>query len=223
MAAKTTSKKRTTKSTKASVPATSKSSTVKTSHSKTALAIIGGIFVFLLAMFVIKNFLVAAMVNGQPISRITVIKELEKQGGQQTLEGLITRSLIQQEAKNKNITVSQEEMDAEIKKIEDSLKDQQTTLDAALQIQGMTREDLNKDIRLQLLVQKLVEGNVEVTDEDVANYAKENEDFFPEDATDEEKLTEAREQLKQQKISIETQKLIENLQKNAKTIYFVNY
>lgn len=223
MATKTNTKKSAPKTAKTGTPTVASSSKAKTSHSKTALAIIGGIFLFLLAIFVLKNFLIAATVNGQPISRITVIKELEKQGGKQTLDGMITRILIQQEAKNNNITVSQEELDAEIKKIEESLKEQQTTLDAALELQGMTRNDLNNDIRLQIIVQKLVENKVEITDEEVNEFLTENADFFPEDATNEEKMTDAREQLKQQKISLETQTLVENLQKNAKTIFFVNY
>ena len=222
MATKTSTKK-TAASKKPSTQSAPKTSHVKTKHSRTALVIIGLIFVFLLGIFVTKNFLIAATVNGQPISRITVIKELEKQGGQQTLEGMITRVLIQQEADKKGLTVSQEEIDAEIKKIEDSLKTQQTTLDAALELQGMTRADLIKDIKLQLLVQKLVESKVNITDDEVANYLKENTDFFPEDASEAAKLKDAKEQLKQQKISTETQNLIDQLQKNAKTVYFIKY
>jgi foldase protein PrsA len=226
MATKTSSKKKTTKSTspkQTTVQQAPKENKVKTSHSKTALAIIGVIFLFLFGMFIVKNFLIAAFVNGQPISRITIIKELERQAGKQTLDGMITRVLIQQEADKKNIIVGQDEIDGEIKTIEDSLKEQQTTLDAALQLQGMTKDDLIKDIRLQLIVQKLVEEKVKLSDEEVKAYAKENEDFFPEDATEEERIEDAREQLKQQQISVETQKLIDELQKNAKTIYFVSY
>jgi len=229
MATKTSSRKKSTSRSKSvavkSAPAEDsiKTSSTKTKHSKIAVAIIGGILLLLLVMFALKSFLIAATVNGQPISRITVIKELEKQGGQQTLEGLITRALIVQEAEKRNLTISEDEIAAEIKKIEESLKDQQTTLDEALSLQGMSREDLNRDIRLQLLVQKLVEEKVSLTDEEVEKYVQENDSFFPEDATQEKKLEDGREQLRQQKISVETQNLIDELRKSAKTIFFVNY
>lgn len=227
MATKTSSRKRTSSrasSAKKTAPQqVSKSAAVKTKHNKKALIIIGGILVFLLVIFVAKNFVIAATVNGQPISRITVIKELEKQGGQQTLNGLITKALILQEAKKRNITVSQKDMDAEIKKIEDSLKQQSTTLDAALALQGMTRQELDDQIRLQLLVQKMVQGNVKITDDQVAKYIKDNSSYFPESATEDEKVKEAKDQLEQQQMSTETQKLIDQLQKNAKTVYFIKY
>jgi len=210
-----------TKTTKA--PLASKETPVKTKHSRPALVIIGVIFLSLFAIFVIKNFLIAATVNGEAITRLAIVKELEKQGGKQTLESMVTKVLVLQEAKKRNIVVSQEEIDAEIKKIEESLKGQNTTLDAALALQGMTRSDLITDIRLQLTVQKLVESKVSVNDEELKKYIEENQSFFPEGTSEEEKLSQARESLKQQKMATETQRLIEELQKNAKTVYFVSY
>lgn len=218
MATKSSSRKSNNKSTNAP-----KSSSIKTEHNKTALIIIGGIFIFLLAIFALKNYVLAATVNGQPITRFDVIKELEKQEGKQTLDNLIIKTLVIQDAEKNNITVSQDEINAELKKIEDSLKAQQTTMDVWLASQGMSREDLNQAIKLQLSVQKLVENKVKITDEEVQKFVTDNDSLFPADTTPEEKLSQAREQLKQQKLSTETQNLIQDLQKNAKTIYFVSY
>ena len=51
--------------------------------------------------FVLRGAFIAAAVNGRPISRFKVIRELEKRQGMTTLDGLITEELIkqQQEAK----------------------------------------------------------------------------------------------------------------------------
>lgn len=227
MATKTSSKKaapkKPTANKNASTPATTKAAPEKTKHNKTALAVIGGIIIFFLLIFAFKNFFIAATVNGEPISRLEIIKTLEEQGGQQTLESVVTKTLILQEAKNKNIQLSQEDMDGEIKKIEDSLKGQNTTLDDALAAQGMTRNDLNEDIRLQLLVQKLVEERINVTDEEVNKYVEENNDFFLETLSEEERIEQAREQLSQQQIQLQTQVLIKDLQDNSNTIYYVTY
>ena len=216
MAAKTSSKK-------SATSASPKSSSLKTKHNRTALVVIALIFLGLFSLFVLKQFIIAATVNGQPISRLEVISALEKQGGKQTLDNMITKTLILQEGKKRNIEVSQDEIEAEIQKINETLKEQQTTLEAALELQGMTRKELDEDIRLQLLVQKLVDSQVTVGDEEVTEYVTENEELFPDSTSEEEKISQAREQLKAQKVQLETQTLIENLQKNSKTIYFVTY
>jgi len=46
------------------------------------------IVILLIAAFQLKGLFIAAMVNGEPISRLTIIKELEKQGGKQALSSL---------------------------------------------------------------------------------------------------------------------------------------
>ena len=79
-----------------------------------------------------QKYLVVATVNGQPISRLTVIKELENQGGKNVLETIITRELILQEAAKKNASANQNEINSELKKIEENVKSQGGTLEAAL-------------------------------------------------------------------------------------------
>jgi len=64
------------------------------------------VVVLVVAAFLLKGLFIAALVNGQPISRFTVISELEKQSGKQALTSLVNQTLIFQEAKKKNITVS---------------------------------------------------------------------------------------------------------------------
>src|SRR3989344_4566099 len=74
---------------------------VKSSRKKliSVTAIILGIFILVFAVF---KFLIAATVNNVPITRFEVIKLLEREGGQQALDNLITRQLVVQEAE-KNI------------------------------------------------------------------------------------------------------------------------
>ena len=66
------------------------------------ILIIAVILLFPLIFFA-KNIFLAALVNGTPIARLTVIKELEKQNGKRTLDSLITQQLIFQAAKKKNL------------------------------------------------------------------------------------------------------------------------
>lgn len=181
------------------------------------------VIVLAVLAFALKGLFVAALVNGQPIMRLSVIKELEKQGGKQTLSSLVNQALIMQEAKKKNVQVSQEEIDKSAKQIEDSLKSQGQNLDAALAIQGMTKQDFLMQLKLRNLVEKLLADKVKVTDSEISDYIEKNKDTFPTDLKEDEMKKRAEEQLKQQKLASASQEWLTNLQKNAKINYFVNY
>ena len=81
------------------------------------IAIGGAVILIVVALFFAKGIFVAATVNGSPISRLSVIKELEKQGGKQALEAIIDKKLIETELNKQKVTVTKEEVDAEIEKI----------------------------------------------------------------------------------------------------------
>jgi len=181
------------------------------------------VVILIVGGFFLKGLFVAALVNGEPISRITIIKELEKQGGKQALSSMVNQTLILQEAKKKNVQVSQGEIDASLKQIEDSLKSQGQSLDAALTMQGMTRQDLMTQLKLRSLVEKLLADKIKITDKEVLDYIEKNKDTFPTDLTSDQINKSVVEQLKQQKMASASQAWLAELNKNAKINYFVNY
>lgn len=174
-------------------------------------------------LFYYRGLFIVALVNGQPISRIAVIQTLEKRDGKQAVSSLITQTLILQEAQKKNVDVSQGELDEMAKKLEDGLKKQGQNLDQTLVLQGLTRKDLESQLRLRKLVEKMLANDVKVTDKEVNDYIEKNKATIPEDLKPEEIKKTAREQLEQQKIATKAQAFIENLQSKAKIQYFVNY
>lgn len=174
-------------------------------------------------LYIFKGVFVAALVNGEPITRLSVVKELEKQSGKAILENLITKKLILQEARKRNVVVTEAEINSELKKIEENLKSQGTTLDQALQLQGMTKTQLNDELRIQLSIQKMVEDGIKITDKEIDEFITENKENFPEGSTDAQMKTQAKEQLKSQKLQEKTQALVADLQKKAKVINFVSY
>ena len=172
--------------------------------------------------YVFKGFFIAATVNGSPISRLAVIQKLEKASGKSLLDSLITERLIQNEAKAKKIVVSDEEINGEIKKIEDQIIAQGGTLDEALLSQGMSMDELKEQLILQKQVEKLVADKINVTDEEVAKYIIDN--AVPvikgqEAATNDQ----IRSDLRNQKLNQEANILITTLKSEAKIRYFVNY
>ncbi len=181
------------------------------------------IVVLAVLAFFLKGLFVAALVNGQPITRLEVIKELEKQGGKQTLSSLVNQILIFQEAKKKGIEVSQPEIDAQAKIIEEDLKKQGQNLDSALLMQGLTKEDFLMQLKIRGLVEKLLADQIKVTDKEVADYIEANKETLPTDLNEEETKKGVMQQLIQQKLAGKSQEWITAIQKNAKINYFINY
>lgn len=190
---------------------------------KRNILILLAIVIVIGALYYLKGLFIAAIVNGQPITRIAIIQELEKRGGKQTLSSLTTQALILQEARKRNVDVNQKEIGEEVKKVEDNLKKQGQNLDSALSLQGLTRQDFEKQIRLQKLVEKMLSHDIKVTDKEVNDYIKKNKDSIPDNIKPEEVTASARQQLQQQKLGTKAQEWLADLQAKAKIQYFVNY
>lgn len=170
-----------------------------------------------------RKLLFAAFVDGKPISRIKLINELEKSAGQTTLDNLITKELILSEAKRKGITVSSSDINTEIQRIEEMLKAQGTTLDAALLMQGQNRDSLNENIKLQKTVEKLLADSIQVSDEEVQKYFDDNKQMYGTDVKFEDIKDSITEQISQEKLSSQFQVLIENLRKEGNIKYILNF
>jgi len=181
------------------------------------------IIVIILLAVLFKSVFIAAVVNGEPISRLSVVTALEKQSGKTTLDNLITKKLILQEAKKRNITVTQNDIDSEIKKITANLQTQGSTLDQALVSQGMTMSDLNDEIRVQIAVNKIVGTDVSVTEKEIDDFVAANKAQMTAGMTDAQFREQATGQLKQQKLQTKIQEFIKNLQDKAKIIRLVSY
>ena len=63
------------------------------------------LLILVVGLYFGRSLLFAALVGGRPITRVELISELEKQGGQQALESLVTKELVKQEAQKKNINI----------------------------------------------------------------------------------------------------------------------
>ena len=175
------------------------------------------------ALTFIQGYVVAATVNGKPISRLSVIKELEAQAGKQALESRIQEMLLKSELEKAGVSVSTEEVDAEIQKIEAQVSGQGGTLADALAAQGMTEEQLRGQIEEQKQIEKMFADKVQVSDEEVAAYIKEQKLVASQGESAEAHTVEVKEQLRRQKIQTEAQGWLAGLKENASVKYYVNY
>jgi len=170
----------------------------------------------------LKGLVVAATVNGSPISRLAVIQELEKVSGKNTLEALINQKLIADEATKKNVAVGQDEIDTEIKNIDVQLTAQGQKLDQVLEAENMTRADLEKQIMTQKKLEKLLAEKTQVSEAEIDQYIKDNSIKIPEgqEATYKEQV---KNQIEQEKLSSAASEFITSLRNAAKIKYFVEY
>lgn len=191
---------------------------------KITLIVLGCAVLLGILLFTNRGLFIAGLVNGEPISRIEVIQELEKQQGAGVLNRLIDRKLIVQEGEKQNLSVSQEEIDKKKKEIVDQVSGgNEENFAQILTAQGLTQESFTDELRIQLLVEKMLNDKTQVTDEEFNKFITDNPDLLENAAGGEEAKTQLKEQLRQQKLQTEYNTWMETLRKNGNIVRFVNY
>ncbi len=184
--------------------------------------IVAAVLIIAALVYYEKGLVVAATVNGSPISRFAVIAQLEKTSGKATLDSLINKKLIDEEASKKGVAVTDADVQAELGSIEKQVTAQGGKLVDALAQQGMTMDDLKGQIITQKKLERLLVDKIQVTDADVVHYIKDNKVTIPKGQEAAYK-TQIMNQLKQQKMQSAADALVVTLHSQAKITYFVNY
>lgn len=110
-----------------------------------------------------------ATVNGVVITKDKLYNEMITLGGAQTLDNLITEELVEQAATKANITVSDEELTAEVNKVKKDFSSEDEFNEALTQ-SGMTLKDLKNQMIMQVKISKLIGPQVKVTTADIKEY-----------------------------------------------------
>ncbi len=116
-------------------------------------------------------------VNGQAVTHADLDKQLETTPvAKQMLQQLVANQLIDQYAKQHNITIS----NADIDKAENQIRSQYPgdSWNALLKSKGLTEKDVRDILRRQLVVNKAVGGNVNITDAQIKSYFNKNHAQF---------------------------------------------
>ena len=177
-----------------------------------ALGIIG-------LLFTNKGLIVAGMVNGKPIFRWELNKVLVSRFGKQTLESIISERLIADAAVKAGVTVTQQDIEAKESEIVAGLAGD-VKLEELLSLQGLTKEDFDSQIKLQLTVERLLSKDVAVGEEDIMSFIETNRSTLT--ATDEAGLREeARQALTSQQVSEKIQPWFTELKDGATIARFI--
>ncbi|WP_281883926.1 SurA N-terminal domain-containing protein [Paenibacillus sp. YYML68] len=114
--------------------------------------------------------------------RTITMRELQAQllakHGKETLIQMIDHEVIRNEAEASGIQISEQEMKRELERMRQGYDSEQQYYEAMKEQLGLTREQLEADVRHRLLVEKLSIRGIQVTDREVSAYIAENQDEF---------------------------------------------
>lgn len=175
------------------------------------------------ALYFAKSLFIVAFVNGRPISRWSLDRQLEKTAGNQILNTRIAEMLVLQEGRNQKIIISDEEINQEAKKLDDQFKTQGQSLDSVLALQNQSKKEFLRQIKIQLLVEKILGKDIEITDEEIADYFKENQELFAEGATLVSEKENIHQTLFNDKLTEKIQPWLQELQDKANILYFIKF
>ncbi len=155
-----------------------------------------------------------ATIDGMSIPRQELTDRLMERFGSQMLEAMIGEKLILNEAAKQNVSISQDELNAKLTDIEKNLEGTMT-LEDSLKLQGVTKEEYLEQLRLQLMIEKMLEKDVSVSAQEVDEYLKANADA--QNATDPAtQRTKAETDIRNNKISQKFVEWFNQLKENSK-------
>lgn len=119
---------------------------------------------------------VVAKVGDLDISKDEFYDLLVQQYGRETLDALIIDKIIELETGKSDIKITEEEIDEEYAKMESYYGPEMMA--QTMELHNLTRDTMNKNIQLNLSMKKLVEDDIEITDEEIEAFYSKNIDMF---------------------------------------------
>ena len=178
------------------------------------LAILAVILVALIGFWYKTNsWPIVAIAGLRPITRFEINQDLFSQYGKTTVEDKITEVLVKNELDKTGVTVNRDEIQKKIGDIKTSLGEG-TDLNKLLADRGMSQQEFEKQLELQMRVEKALLAKIEITDKDVSDYLEANKQFIS--ASGEAAVVQAREALKYSKLQEAVGKWIDELKVKAK-------
>ncbi|KKR80856.1 MAG: Foldase protein PrsA [Candidatus Daviesbacteria bacterium GW2011_GWA1_41_61] len=185
--------------------------------SKGAYLLLLAIGLVLLASYK-KEWFIAATVNNTPVSNLELQQRLNKQYREQVLTQMINEKILLNEAGKKGVTISNKELDNKVAEVETKVGGSKM-LDSLLSSQGQNRDSFRQQLKFQLIIEKIYDGEATVSAQEVEKFITENKDRLQ--ATDSAgQQKEAQDLLKQEKLSQIFAEKFQQLKQQAKIRIF---
>ena len=152
----------------------------KLGNKKVYLTISGVILIVMALLFgTAFNQDTVASVDGESITKGELYDVMVKQYGQGSLSYLINNKIIEIAAGKENVKISDEDVDAEMKEFVEANGGEES-FNYVLEQSGLTKKDIETEIVNYLKIVKLLESEVDITDEEMKTHFEENKDSYNE-------------------------------------------
>lgn len=165
-----------------------------------------------------RNWVVAGIVNNQPIWGLQVLNRLDQDYRKGELDDLVNEKIILSEAAKRNAVPT----DAEVKQRMSELEQKYggaDTFNQLIEQQGESRLKVERQVKLQIAMEKMFGNEVSITDQEIDDYIKANKASLKETDPAKQK-EEARGQLRDQKQREVFSKHFQDLKNSAKVRLF---
>lgn len=119
---------------------------------------------------------IVAVVNGEKITNKEFYQELEKRYGQDLISDMVITKLIEQEARKRGVSVSNDDMQKALQQLQTAFPGQ--SIEEIAQGQNMTGDQLREQVRVMALLDKMLAPQVKVTEQDARNFYNQNPQVF---------------------------------------------
>ncbi len=115
----------------------------------------------------------AATVNGEKVTKQELYDAMYKQGGQATLDSLISEKLVTQEVDKAKVKVDEAAIEAELAQIKTQFPDE-AQFNSAMEQSGFTLDSLKAEIRKNQEISKIFESKMDLSDAKLKEYFDKN-------------------------------------------------
>ncbi len=134
--------------------------------------------IFLLAYLYKSEIIAIAFINGQPITVSEVIKIYTSPDKENVLDKIISEKLLEYETKKRNIRIKSEEIKNEMSRMEKEAVANGITMAQLLKESDQTAKDLEKNVRMRLIIYKILSEDIDLSENEVDKYLNENPQLY---------------------------------------------
>jgi len=150
--------------------------------SNTLVIVVVSVIVVAIAMAATILFLnksvAIATVNGQKITKEDLYNAMYENAGSATLDNMVTELLIEQEAEKQDIAVTDNDVQKRLDKIIEQNFSSEAEFEQALMMYNMTRGDMEKNIKTELLMTGILRKDIQISEEEMKEYFDDNRSYF---------------------------------------------
>jgi hypothetical protein len=157
---------------------------------------------------------VVGLVGMRPITRFEVAQMMMKQNGKAAMDEIVVEELVKNELSKNKISVSDAELNDKIAEIRKSLGTQ-STLEDVLSSRSTSMDDFKRQMTLQMGVEKLLAGKIQVSSDEVKKYMDDNKGYM-QASGEAAQQTEAMQAVKLNKLQSEITTWITDLKNKSK-------